>query len=65
MNKKSVKNCSLDVLFVNPDSSARAYQGLANLYSAIEPPTWALLLAESCRAKGFGASNTGLRCIAP
>ena len=43
----------MDVLFVNPDSSSKAYQGLANLYSAIEPPTWALLLAESCRAKGF------------
>jgi anaerobic magnesium-protoporphyrin IX monomethyl ester cyclase len=43
----------LDVLFVNPDSSAKAYQGLAKMYSAIEPPTWALLLAESCRAKGF------------
>lgn len=44
----------LDVLFVNPDSSAKAYQGLAKVYSAIEPPTWALLLAESCRSKGFG-----------
>jgi anaerobic magnesium-protoporphyrin IX monomethyl ester cyclase len=44
---------SLDVLFVNPDSSSQAYQGLANTYSAIEPPTWALLLAESCRAQGF------------
>lgn len=44
----------LDVLFVNPDSSAKAYQGLATVYSAIEPPTWALLLAESCRSKGFG-----------
>jgi anaerobic magnesium-protoporphyrin IX monomethyl ester cyclase len=43
----------LDVLFVNPDSSAKAYQGLASVYSAIEPPTWSLLLAESCRAKGF------------
>jgi len=46
----------LDVLFVNPDSSAQAYQGLAATYSAIEPPTWALLLAQSCRAKGFGAA---------
>ena len=46
----------LDVLLVNPDSSAKAYQGLAETYSAIEPPTWALLLAESCRAKGFGAA---------
>ena len=44
----------MDVLFVNPDSSAKAYQGLAKIYSAIEPPMWALLLAESCRSKGFG-----------
>jgi len=44
----------MDVLFVNPDSSAQAYQGLAKVYSAIEPPTWSLLLAESCRSKGFG-----------
>lgn len=46
----------MDVLFVNPDSSAKAYQGLAKVYSAIEPPTWALLLAESARAKGFEAA---------
>ena len=44
----------MDVLLIVPDSSARAYQGLAKLYSAIEPSTWALLLAESCRAKGYG-----------
>jgi len=44
----------LDVLFVNPNSSAKAYQDLAKVYSAIEPPTWSLLLAESCRSKGFG-----------
>ncbi|MDP1774215.1 MAG: radical SAM protein [Methylobacter sp.] len=47
-------NRKLDVLFINPDSSAKAYQGLATVYSAIEPPTWSLLLAESCRSKGFG-----------
>jgi radical SAM superfamily enzyme YgiQ (UPF0313 family) len=46
----------LDVLFVHPDSSAQAYQGLAQTYSAIEPPTWALLLAQSCRAQGFGCA---------
>ena len=46
----------LDVLFVNADSSLQAYQGLAKTYSAIEPPTWALLLAQSCRAKDFGAA---------
>jgi anaerobic magnesium-protoporphyrin IX monomethyl ester cyclase len=44
----------LDVLFINPDSSAKAYQDLAKVYAAIEPPTWSLLLAESCRSKGFG-----------
>ena len=43
----------MDILFVNPDSSAKAYQDLARTYSAIEPPTWALLLAESCRSQGF------------
>jgi radical SAM superfamily enzyme YgiQ (UPF0313 family) len=43
----------LDVLFINPDSSLDAYQELAKTYSAIEPPTWALLLAESCRSKGY------------
>ena len=46
----------LDVLIVNPDSSAKAYQGLAAVYAAIEPPTWALLLAQSCRSKGFGVA---------
>lgn len=43
----------LDALFVNADSSKEAYQGLADRFSAIEPPTWSLLLAESCRSKGF------------
>lgn len=46
----------MDVLFINPDSSVKAYQDLAKVYSAIEPPTWALLLAESCRSKGFEVS---------
>lgn len=46
----------LDVLFVQPDSSAEAYQGLSKTYSAIETPTWSLLLAQSCRAKGFGVA---------
>jgi anaerobic magnesium-protoporphyrin IX monomethyl ester cyclase len=46
----------LDVLFINADSSKVAYQGLAEKYSAIEPPTWSLLLAESCRSKGYEVS---------
>ena len=43
----------LDVLFVNADSSAAAYQGLADKFAAIEPPTWSLLLAQSMRSIGF------------
>jgi len=43
----------MDVLFINPNSSAQAYQDLSKVFSAIEPPTWSLLLAESCRSKGF------------
>ena len=39
----------MDVLFINPDSSARAYQSLSKVYSTIEPSTWPMLLAESCR----------------
>jgi hypothetical protein len=46
----------MDALFVNPDSSASSYQGLADVYSAIEPPTWSLLLAESCRSRRFGVA---------
>ena len=46
----------LDVLFINPSSSAQAYQDLALTFAAIEPPTWALLLAQSCRAQGFGCA---------
>ncbi len=43
---------TLDVLFINPGNAEGIYQSLANKYSTIEPPTWALLLAESVRSKG-------------
>ena len=43
----------LDVLFIEPNSAIKSYQGLADVYAAIETPTWSLLLAESCRSKGF------------
>ena len=46
----------MDVVFINPNSSAKAYQDLALIYSAIEPPTWALLLAQACRSKNFEVS---------
>src|SRR5207253_4532290 len=39
-----------------PNSSAKAYQALANIHSAIEPPTWSLLLAQATRAKGFAVA---------
>ena len=45
----------LDVLFIQP-SSRILYQGLRGRYSAVEPPTWALLLAQSVRSAGFGAA---------
>ncbi len=56
MMKPKMPSRKLDVLFINADSSFQAYQGLAQTYTAIEPPTWALLLAQSCRAKGFGVA---------
>lgn len=43
----------MDILFINPSNSTNVYQGLSKKFSAIEPPTWALLLAESSRSKGF------------
>ena len=46
----------LDVTFIVPNNSNVTYQQLSNKYSAIETPTWALLLAESCRKKGFKVS---------
>jgi len=49
-------NRRLDVLFVNPNSSADVYQDLAKDFSAKETPTWALLLAQSCRSVGFGVA---------
>lgn len=40
------------VTFVIPSSAKKAYQALAETYSAIEPPTWALLLAQAVRRRG-------------
>jgi len=47
---------SLDVVFINADSSAAAYQGLADKFAAVEPPTWSLLLAQSARSVGYGVA---------
>jgi anaerobic magnesium-protoporphyrin IX monomethyl ester cyclase len=43
----------MDILFISPGNSNGIYQDLSNFYSAIEPPTWALLLAQSCRSVGI------------
>jgi radical SAM superfamily enzyme YgiQ (UPF0313 family) len=49
-------NNKIDVVFVNADSSAAAYQGLAEKFTAIEPPTWSLLLANSVRSIGYSVA---------
>ena len=46
----------IDVLFVTPNSSKKSYQDLSITYSAIEPPTWSLLLAEACRSKNYNVA---------
>ena len=51
-----MQNINADVVFIAPGNASGIYQGLANDYAAIEPPTWALLLAESCRSVGFNVS---------
>ena len=43
----------MDVLFINPGNAKNIYQDLAEDYSAIETPTWSLLLAQSCRSVGY------------
>ena len=46
----------MDCLFLIADNSNQSYQSLSNKYSAVEPPTWALLLAEAMRQKKFKVS---------
>jgi radical SAM superfamily enzyme YgiQ (UPF0313 family) len=46
----------IDVLFISPGNSSGIYQNLSNDYAAIEPPTWALLLAQSCRSVGYNVN---------
>ena len=49
-----MKNNSLnDCCFLIASSAKKSYQKLSETYAAIEPPTWALLLAQSCRSVGF------------
>ena len=46
----------LDVLFISPGSAKHVYQCLADKYSGIGTPTWALLLAQSCRKQGYNVA---------
>ena len=48
-----VANENIDCIFLIPGNSKKSYQKLSETYSAIEPPTWALLLAESARSSNF------------
>ena len=47
------KSYSADICFLVASNASKSYQKLSEVYSAIEPPTWALLLAQSCRSVGF------------
>ena len=52
-----MKNSFLnDCCFLIASSAKQSYQKLSETYAAIEPPTWALLLAQSCRSIGFKVS---------
>jgi len=46
----------IDVLFISPGNTDRIYQELSKKYTTIEPPTWSLLLSESCRSLGYSVS---------
>jgi hypothetical protein len=47
----------IDILFVHPNASKKIYQDLATNHSAIEPPIWAGMLANSVRIAGY---STGI-----
>jgi len=51
-----IKKKKIDCCFLVCGNSKKIYQELSKTYSAIEPPTWALLLAQSTRAVGFEVS---------
>ena len=46
----------MDIVFINASNATNLYQGLADKLTAIEPPTWALLLAQSVRSQGFSTA---------
>jgi anaerobic magnesium-protoporphyrin IX monomethyl ester cyclase len=46
----------IDILFVHPNASKKIYQDLATNHSAIEPPIWAGMLANSVRSAGYSTA---------
>lgn len=48
-----MKTKKIDCCFLVASNSRKSYQELSKDYAAIEPPTWALLLAESTRSIGY------------
>ena len=52
----SVNVFNIDCCFLVAPNSNKSYQTLSKDYSAIEPPTWALLLAQSLRSVKFSVS---------
>ena len=54
MNNTNKSN--VDCCFIVSSNSVKSYQKLSEDYSAIEPPTWALLLAQSLRSVNFKVS---------
>ena len=54
--EKNMEDNKLDVLFVSPGSAKHVYQCLADKYSGIGTPTWALLLSQSCRSQGYNVA---------
>ncbi len=44
---------SLDVLFLHPGNHRKTYQDLSGEFTAIAPPVWTSLIANSVRSKGY------------
>ena len=53
LNSKNNESNKIDCCFLIPNNAKKSYQKLSETYSAIEPPTWALLLSQSVRSVGF------------
>ena len=46
----------MDILFIHPNASTKIYQDLSKKHSAIEPPIWAGLLANSVKKRNFSTA---------